>query len=515
MTDGSQSGQRQPTSRARARCGPRIQVAPETLDHLRPTLLERIRIDARVGLPGLAISFTLHAVLLLIMAVLVVRVLDRREEDAILLSWLTGPGQAREPQPESELKLDSFEVVRRTESTGVIPKPDEDVSQSVEAVPGSVAPVEVRGMLEGRRAPRRDALLNAAGGNERTRAAIESAIFWLKRQQLPEGNWKLEEGYPDPAERVLRTDTGATALALLCLLGAGNSHQTGDHADAVRRGLRWLVDHQKPDGDYHAHIELGRQTAYYAHSQATIAVCEAYALTADPELEGSAERAVRFLLRSQHPTIGGWRYQPQNAETMGDLSVTGWALMALHTARMAGMDVADEPFQRAARFLDAVQLQGGALYCYQPGAPPSVAMTAEGLLSRMFLGWPRSHPALREGLQYLQLPEHAPRWDAGRRNVYEWYYVGNVLHNVGGTYWQDWYRSVQQLIVDHQLNIGGIKPGRDIRGSWHPMTPPGAAEEYSHNAGRLYLTAMCTLILELPFRHRPLYAPDALPAPPQ
>lgn len=55
----------------------------------------------------------------------------------------------------------------------------------------------------------------------------------------------------------------------------------------------------------------------FMHSQATIAMCEAYALTGDASLKSSCERAVKFLLNSQHPKEGGWRYQPQSGESMG------------------------------------------------------------------------------------------------------------------------------------------------------------------------------------------------------
>lgn len=483
-----------------------LKIAPEDQKlEVRP-LEERLKEDARRGLPGLLASLVLHVLLLALLALFVRSVGGTGDDQMILLSWLTEAASTAE-QPRQELNLDSFAVQEtRPEPT---PEPTEDpVDPTTAAPPSAVKPVDVSRMLDGRSDTARDRLLMKFGGDESTRRAIESGLLWLKRQQRPGGNWQLHAGYPDPGLSVIRTDTGATALALLCFLGTGNTHRSGDHADAVRRGLNWLVQHQKPNGDFHDHDELGRQTAYYAHSQATIALCEAYAMTGDRELLDPAEKGIRWLLKSQQPTMGGWKYQPQDDTTVADLSVTGWALMALHTARMARIDFPNESFERGSLFLDEVSERGGARYKYEPTDPVSnvsVAMTAEGLLCRQFLGWPRQHPAMIEGVEYLLTVENLPRWEAGRRNVYAWYYTGQVLHNLADDRWKDWYGSIQKTIVEHQVRTGSARGERDVRGSWHPLDPPGSPHEYADKAGRLYLTAMCLLILEMPYRHLPIY----------
>lgn len=383
--------------------------------------------------------------------------------------------------------------------------------------PGGVKPAGTGGKLGGRGSRMRGSALESAAGDRRelVRSCIERGLSWLARQQESGGNWKLHEGYPDPSERTIRTDTGATALALLALLGDGNTHTDGPHKDVVRKGLSWLKSVQKKDGDYHDHEELGRQTAFYSHAQATIAICEAYALTGDASLRESAERAIKFLLMSQHPSDGGWRYQPQDQKSMGDLSVTGWCLMALNTARMANIEVPLEPFNRVSVFIDSVEIQNGARYKYLPSDPPAkatAAMTAEGLLCRQWLGWPKGWPAMQDGVKSLREADAAPEWAPGRRNVYEWYYVAQTLHNLGGDDWKQWYGRVQYLLVEHQNKAGSRKAGEDILGSWNPHVllrgkdkVYGSSEEYADKAGRLYLTAFCLLILETPYRHTPVY----------
>lgn len=373
------------------------------------------------------------------------------------------------------------------------------------AGPVGVSPVGVGSALGGRSGGSRDGIWGGLGVGTKPQTGIGGGLSWLVRQQEKGGNWKLHEGYPDAGERTIRTDTGATALALLAFLGDGHTTNSGQHAKVVSKGIAWLKANQKANGDFHDHEELGRQTAFYAHSQATIAMCEAYALTNDFSLKAPCEKAVKFLMASQHPQNGGWRYQPQNGLSMGDLSVTGWALMALHSARMAKIDVPVDNFERASLFLDSVSEQNGSRFKYQPNDPfekVSVAMTAEGLLCRQWLGWPKDHPPQKEALSYLVSDENQPFWLPGRRNVYAWYYTAQALHNVGGSQWEAWYQNVSKLILANQQLGSG-----EISGSWHPNKPPGSNEEYAGKGGRLYLTTLCLLVLETPIRHAAIYEP--------
>ena len=182
--------------------------------------------------------------------------------------------------------------------------------------------------------------------------------------------------------------------------------------------------------------------------------------------------------------------------------------MALHTARVAGLDVPAPAFELSSSFLDTVQEQDGSRYKYEPNDPPegaTAARTAMGLLCRQFLGWPRDYPPMERGIDFIAQSKFRPQWTEDRRNVYEWYYVGHVLHNAGGDEWKDWYQAAQEAIVPKQVRGGSNKGTTDIRGSWHPTEPKGSPYEYGDQAGRLYITVMSILILELPYRHLPIY----------
>src|SRR5690606_27078615 len=154
--------------------------------------------------------------------------------------------------------------------------------------------------------------------------------------------------------------------------GAGQTHRTGIYQESVSHGLQYLVSVQRPNGDLTG--DSHRTAGMYTHALATIALCDAYALTGDERLREPAELAIEYLCDAQH-AAGGWRY---TSGERGDLSVTGWQLMALHSARAAGLEVDGTVLGRASRFLDSVATdRQGSAYSYLPGQGATPAMTAE------------------------------------------------------------------------------------------------------------------------------------------
>jgi hypothetical protein len=484
---------------------PLVQVA-EAADR---SVSDVLKNEAKTSVPSLAASFLLHAVILSFLTLFAVAT-SFDSEAPLLGTWLVDTKTSEKELPKEIRKpvkvLSMPKVASKTQK-----KPAPKASEG-EKVVRPIQPVPVEKSLAGRTVRAKAGALDKVGSKDAIKRAVDSGIKWVVRQQRTGGNWQLHAGgYPNPGTRTFRTDTGATALALLALLGDGHTHRTGDHQEEVAKGLRWLRSAQKVDGDFHDHTEMGRQSSFYAHSQAVIAICEAITLSGDQTFQECAEAGVQYLLDSQHPTQGGWKYMPQDEDSMGDLSVTGWCLMALHTARMAGIDVPDEAFSRASHFMDLVADSSGARYRYQPSDDESkhtAALTAVGLLGRQWLGWQKDEIAMRQGVKYLLDEKHKPEWAPGKRNVYEWYYSAQVLHNVGGEEWKAWYSGLQTQIVEAQKRRGSRKAPDDIQGSWDPVSPYGANSEYAQQAGRLYLTTLSLLILETPYRHYPIYVAE-------
>lgn len=474
-------------------------------------LFERLKQEAKGAGPGFAVSLGLHVLLLIVCAFLVIRH-ERRREAFTTISGFNGNlleprGPRRMPIVPVEIEAVKAEPTER----GAAPAAPREPEQPPTGPPNGVRkPLEVNvsGALaargtggEGGGQGRGGAGLAGAGGSEISESAVSLGLAWLARQQHADGHWELHQGYPDAGQ--VRTNTGATALALLAFLGAGETHRDGKYKAKVGKALRWLLAVQKKTGPMTGELydfdREGDAATFYAHAQATIALCEAFAMTRDAELQGPIQSALAFIYDAQHPQTGGWKYRRHSE---GDLSVFGWQIMALQSARMASLDVSGEVLEKATRFLDLVQEQDGALYRYEPnpGKPVTPAMTAEGLLCRQYLGWPRDHPAMRAGLAYLLAPENLPRWDSSRRNIYHWYYAAQVLHNVGGSDWERWNALARDELIAHQVKGAG-----KVGGSWNPFQPPGASDENSDKGGRLYVTCLSLLTLEVYYRHLPLY----------
>ena len=492
-----------------------FQVSPgdEQQGHL--SWMERLRRDAKSGGAGLIASLLVHAMLVVLLGMIVFQTRTSTDGDPLLMTW-SKPGDAVERAARTRRPVAIPIEVASIASNRPAEKAVPTIAGSDQSfAPVGVAPVDVTQALSARNPRLRSSEKESEKGSADAERAVKAGLAWLARQQTSDGHWELHQGYPDAGRSYIKTDTGATALALLGFLGHGDTHQMGEHQQVVARGLKWLQGIQdRGSGDLHdQRQEEGRNAAFYAHSMGTIVLCEALAMTRDDQLRPSAELAVKYLIESQHPDMGGWKYRPLNLRVMsGDISVTAWALMALHSARIAGIEVSAESFERSASFLDRVQANGGSRYKYEPNEPDSrisVARTAMGLLCRQWLGWPKRHPPLIDGIAFLSEERNRPQWSAGRRNVFEWYYISQVLHNVGGPSWKQWNRAVREVLVQNQLSSGSSKSGQDVRGSWSPR-PDGEGEEYSDKAGRLYLTTMCILILETPYRHHPVYADEPI-----
>jgi len=306
----------------------------------------------------------------------------------------------------------------------------------------------------------------------------------------------------------MESDSAATSLALLAFLGAGYTHTDGKHQATVARAIDWLLAHQRPDGDLFSKAGGSKYAWLYSHGIGAIALCEACGMTPDDRrLKEPAQKAIQFILDAQHPGRGGWRYRPREES---DTSVSGWQLMALKSAQMAGLEVPDAALRKVEHWLEQAEAPGGdaSQYVYNPyaedteeqrrGREPSLAMTAEALLMRMYLGWDRDNSALTRGADYLQanLPEVGTE-DQPTRDSYYWYYATQVMYHVGGARGKAWNDRLRPLLETSQVKEG------PLGGSWHPQRP--IADRWGSAGGRHYVTAMNLLMLEVYYRHLPLY----------
>ena len=179
-------------------------------------------------------------------------------------------------------------------------------------------------------------------------------------------------------------------------------------------------------------------------------MAEASAMANIAETRAAAQKAVDYCTEIHQTGEGSdklaWRYHPKME---ADTSVTGWFVMALKSAKVAGLHVNHASFDGAIKYLDSVEhkAQGG-----DPGyAPPSTywytvkdahephRLTAIGCLCRQFLGWKKED--LQASVEGFVAKGGVPNWGGNGQGVdlYYWYYgTLCVSPSRGGQLWKEW-----------------------------------------------------------------------------
>jgi len=347
------------------------------------------------------------------------------------------------------------------------------------------------------------------GATTVTREATNAALLWLQRHQSPDGRWSAADfsaqckrntcgGAGNPAH-----DVGITGLALLCYLGAGETHESGAFRDTVKRGLVYLLDEQALGEDGCFGQRLGQHWVY-DHACAALAMIEAYGMTQAKVFKEPAQRGLAFVLRLQNP-YGAWRYAyPPDGDN--DTSVTGWMVMVLKSAHLAGLTIDRSALDNALAFIDettdaesgrtgytAMGERPSRLPTLAGAFPPekSEALTAVGMLVRIFGGHTlEGDPMIAKGADLLV--KKLPTWEPdGSIDFYYWYYGTLAMHQVGGARWQRWNEALKSALLDHQRT----NPDEDEYGSWDPVDP------WASEGGRVYATALNCLSTEVYYRY--------------
>jgi len=388
--------------------------------------------------------------------------------------------QVVSPTAEVEAAAVSVELTDFSTETA----PSSDLLQTVGAIGGPAGGITARSNPQ-----QRKQLVQKGGGNEQSETAVEAGLKWIALHQLPDGGWSFDMndacGGQCSHGGTLKADRGAaTSMALLPFLGRGYTHTTGPYKEQVFKGLNFL-----------ATLVVAGQgrmkgSGMYSQGLAGIALSESYAMTQDNRLQIPAQFALNYIMAAQDPVGGGWRYQPKQP---GDTSAVGWQLMALKSGHMAYLEVNPLVIKKAVEFLNSVQADDGAQYGYTgPGGGP--ATSAVGLLCRMYLGWKKDHPGLDRGV--TRLAKMGPSKD-----LYFDYYATQVIHHVEGDRWISWNLKMRDMLVNTQVKKG------HMAGSWYEGVEGGHG---AHVAGRLYCTALATMILEVYYRHLPIYGQQSV-----
>ncbi len=329
--------------------------------------------------------------------------------------------------------------------------------------------------------------------------ATDSALQWLAYHQEADGHWDTKKYGASN-----KNDTAISSLALLAFLGSGHSEKVGEFKDNIKRGVAWLIQHQRADGmiaddtdDQATHRKGG-----YPMAIATLALCEAAAMAQVQTTHDAAQKAVDYCVNLHQAGEGsdkmGWRYGPKME---GDLSVSGWFIMALKSAKIGGLHVDPAAFDGAQRFLESVEIKDKNLdtgygpvsrFKYMANnehAQTAHRLTAIGTLARQFMGWKKEE--LQGSVDWFLEKGGYPQWGGNGEKVdlYYWYYGSMAVFQQGEPQFGKWSHAMLDALLPNQRKTG------DENGSWDP------AGEYSSEWGRVGQTALSALCLEVYYRY--------------
>jgi prenyltransferase beta subunit len=301
--------------------------------------------------------------------------------------------------------------------------------------------------------------------------AVEKGLEYLAARQNNEGSFGNSGAYGATA--------AITALSGIAFMADGNLPGRGKYGDNVRKAVDFIVRNQQESGLFTTSASQGEM---YSHGFATLFIGEVYGMTGDDQIKENLQRAVRLIERCQNGE-GGWRYQP--APVDADISVTICQIMALRSARDAGIKTDAAVMERALAYVKKCQnLDGGFSYQATNNGESGFARTAAGTASLYYAGKFEDN-AVTRGLDYLA------RYIPGRDQVdeqghffYGQYYAVQAMFLAGGKYWGEWYPAIRELLVSRQ---------NKTLGNWEGEVDSD------------YCTAMALIILQMPNRYLPVF----------
>jgi hypothetical protein len=345
---------------------------------------------------------------------------------------------------------------------------------------------------------------------KRVDAAVNRALTWLAAHQEWDGSFPtINNGQP-----------GVTSLCAMAFMAHGHLGGEGKYGKQLQLSTEYAVRCQKPNGlvtlvgpdgpkiSRQVEHEIGA-TAAYNHAISTLMLSEVYGSTKGERsapLKKAISQALAATLEMQrwpkerNIDRGGWRYIDDFNEQDSDLSITGWHLMFLRSARNAGFDVPKESIEQALGYVRRTySKQYGAFgYIADKYDFRSRGMAGAGILAL-------AHAGLHDTPEARKSADWVLQYNFGNYNEVEkftqtgWYndryHYGlflccQAMYQLGGTYWEKFYPKAVHTLLDNQQPDG----------SW-------AAESHFHDGqfGNAYTTALVVLTLGAPNQLLPIF----------
>lgn len=293
-------------------------------------------------------------------------------------------------------------------------------------------------------------------------------------------------------------DTAMTSLSLLAMAAVG--HLPGDptpEGEAAQRALDFLLSKGVQDAD--GYFGARDNSRMYGHGIATLALAELLGMSNDgtsrERIRDACKRGVELILRAQQvqksrkQDEGGWRYTPKANDS--DLSVSIWQLMALRSAKNAGLEVPSDAINRAVGYIrnsfrKPPNPASPTGFSYTPGAVAEWSTAAEGLLALQVCG---EYEAMEVKETSDWLLKNPPKGSGSRQ---KWFYYGTYYYAQGM-----YQRGGQHAAESAKFVREALLPLQEKDGNWK------AASDAEKN--RIYCTAMALLSLSVKYHFLPIY----------
>jgi len=313
--------------------------------------------------------------------------------------------------------------------------------------------------------------------NARIEQSVDRALEYLAKQQREDNMFPGQYG----------DTTAVPALVGMAFLSKGYGPGIGPYGTTINRCIDLvLANEQLRDGKPSGYIVRTGNCKMYAHCISTLFLSEVSGMV-DPERQAKIDellpRALQLIIDAQAipkdaQFQGGWRYEPESRDA--DLSLTGWAIMALRSARLNGAQVPDQAIKSAVEFIGRCKepnTNGEKGFGYQPNQSNSAAMTGVAILCLSLTGQHENEALPRAG-DWLLTQNVNQNWGGGHF-FYCNYYCTQAMFQLGDKYWEQWATQFYENALSHQQEDG----------SWQDP----------------YQTAMTVLALTVSYRQLPVY----------
>ncbi|UYV14205.1 MAG: terpene cyclase/mutase family protein [Phycisphaera sp.] len=303
--------------------------------------------------------------------------------------------------------------------------------------------------------------------------SVALGLTFLASQQNPDGSF---------GDGAWGRGIAVTSLAALAFMADGQMPDRGQHGEVIRKALEYVLDRSGESGLL---ADDQAPSPMYGHGFAALFLGEVYGMSGGDEaqrerLHEALVKAVRLIERSQNDE-GGWRYNP--VPTDADVSVTICQVMALRSARNAGIEVSSEVIDNAVDYVKRCQNPDGGFRYQERNGSSAWPRSAAGVATLYYAG-EFTDEAIDPGVNYL-IREALP--GQGLRRGYFYYghyYAVQAMFLAGGDAWRTWWPAARRELIDLQ----------DGNGAWPDRT-----------VGTAYGTAMALIVLQMPKRYLPIY----------